>query len=133
MRWGRRREEGRSAPTSADPVADALARLAGPLVPRYPDEEPVLAELPRWIEASDSAEIDGYDTKVWLDDEIALYCDPYEDGLEQAIAEQPGITDLLAEDREIVFLRTRLSLPDVTAAVVRAVVEVNRVPRTPST
>ena len=66
---------------------------------------------------------------VLLADEIASYTDAADDGLDVVLAEQPGIDDVFAEDREVVHLRTALALEDVHAAVVRAVVEVNRSPR----
>ena len=121
----------RQAPSSADPVTTALAEAAtaGPLVPRFDDLEPVLDELPTWFSVTDDTTLDGFDTLVSFDDEIHTYCDPAEDGLEQALADQPGISEVYAEDREVVYLATRLHLDDVAAAVVRAVVEVNRTPR----
>jgi hypothetical protein len=134
MRWRSRRQRGRRPPTSADPVTVAVAEAAagGPLARRLPDVAPVLEELPEWLDVDDSDEMDGFDTVVWLADEIHCYCDPYEDGLDQALADQPGVESLLAEDREVLYLRTRLALTDVKAAVVRAVVEVNRSPREPA-
>ena len=68
---------------------------------------------------------------VWFDDEINGYCDPG-DGLDRALADQPGVEAVLAEDREVVYVRTLLALADVKAAVIRAVVEVNRTPRKPA-
>ena len=107
----------------------AEAAAGGPLVPRFDDLEPVLDELPTWFSVTDDSSLDGFDTLVGFDDEIHTYCDPAEDGLEAALAEQPGITAVFAEDREVVYLATRLHLDDVAAAVVRAVVDVNRTPR----
>ena len=130
-RWWRRGRDRRS-PSSADPVAAAVADLKGPLRRRYPDTPTSLEDLLRWVEVSESDDLDGFDTVVILSDEIHSYCDPYDDGLEQALADQPGIEDVLAEDREVVYLRTSLALKDVTAAVVRSVVEVNRSPRPPA-
>jgi hypothetical protein len=78
---------------------------------------------------SDHHLIDGFDTRVDLADEIHSFCDPFDDGLEVALGEQPGITAVFAEDREVVHLATSLHLADVAAAVIRAVVDVNRNPR----
>jgi hypothetical protein len=89
----------------------------------------VLDELPTWFSVADDTSLDEFDTLVSFDDEIHTYCDPPEDGLEQALAEQPGIAAVFAEDREVVYLATRLHLDDVKAAVIRAVVDVNRTPR----
>jgi hypothetical protein len=102
------------------------------LVRRHPDVAPVLEELPDWVDADDSDEVDGFDTVVWLADEIHCYCDPYDDGLDQTLADHPDIEAVLAEDREVLYLRTSLALADVKAAVIQAVVEVNRSPREPA-
>lgn len=116
--------------SSPDPVSDALAEAdeQGPLVRRMEDCEPLLEELPQWIDVRADAMKD-FDTAVVFSDEIHSFTDPAEDGLETALADQPGIEDVFAEDRELVWVRTRLSLADVQAAAVRAVVEVNRTPR----
>ena len=121
----------RRRPSSADPVAAALGEVdaGGPLTPRMDDVEPVLSDLPRWFSVTDDATLDEFDTVVSFDDEIHTYCDPAEDGLEEVLAAQPGIRDVFAEDREVVYLATRLHLDDVKAAVIRAVVDVNRAPR----
>jgi hypothetical protein len=121
----------RHRPSSADPVAAALAEAAtvGPLVPRFDDLEPAREELPTWFSVADDTSLDGFDTLVSFEDEIRTYCDPADDGLEAALAEQPGISAVFAEDREVVYLATRLHLDDVAAAVIRAVVDVNRTPR----
>jgi hypothetical protein len=121
----------RRRPSSADPVAAALAEAAagGPLALRLDDLEPVLGELPGWFSVADDSSLDEFNTLVSFDDEIHLYCDPAEDGLEEALAAQPGIAEVFAEDREVVYLATRLHLDDVAAAVIRAVVDVNRTPR----
>ena len=78
--------------TSADPVADAVIQAAadGPLVRRHAEVMPTLEELPSWVDVEDSDEMDGFDTVVWFDDEINCYCDPG-DGLDQALADQPGV------------------------------------------
>jgi hypothetical protein len=117
--------------SSRDPVAEALAEAArgGPMVRRLDDYEPLLEELPQWVQVSPDDSLDGFNTMVTFSDEIHSYTDPAEEGLEEALADQPGIDDVFAEDRETVYLRTRLALADVQAAVVRAVVEVNRNPR----
>ncbi len=133
MRWRHRtRPTVRRPATCADPVGVAVAEAtaAGPLTGRVADEPaPAAADLPGWVEVRDSDDVDGFDTRVWLDDEVRSYCDAYDDGLDQELADQPGIEAVLAEDREVVYLRTRLALEDVRAAVVRAVVAVNRNPR----
>jgi hypothetical protein len=133
--WRVRRQRDRlRPPSSADPVAAALADAAanGPLVRRYEDVEPTVEELPSWIDVDDSDEVDGFDTVVWLSDEVHAYCDPYDDGLDQALADHPAVKAVLAEDRELLYLRTSLARADVKAAVIRAVVEVNRSPREPA-
>lgn len=120
----------RKRASSADPVAAALedAAAAGPLrILIEGEQQPALAELPEWISVDDD-EMDGFNTVVELDDEIHFYCDPA-DGLDRALAEQPGIQEAYAEDREVIYVRTRLHLEDVTAAVIRAVVDINRSPR----
>lgn len=134
MRWHVSKKGGRRPVTSSDPVAAAIAESAagGPLITRHPDVVPRIEELPEWVDVHDSDDIDGFDTVVWFDDEISCYCDPYDDGLDQALADQPGVEAILAEDREVVYLRTRLAIADVKAAVIRAVVEVNRSPRDPA-
>jgi hypothetical protein len=129
-RWWRR-DRGRRPPSSADPVAAAVAELEGRLLRRYADTPTSLEDLLRWVEVK-SDDLHGFDTVAVLSDEIHAYCDPYADGLEQALADQPGIEDVLAEDRDLVYLRTSLALSDVTAAMLRAVVEVNRSPRGPA-
>lgn len=135
MRWRTKRAGGRRrTPTSTDPVGAALRRAAaeGPLASRHPEVAPTLEGLADFVEVKDSDDVDGFDTVVWLDDEIASYCDAYDDGLDQALADQPGVKEVLAEDREVVYLRTSLALADVKAAVIRAIVEVNRRPRAPA-
>lgn len=131
VRWRKRSAPRRRPASSADPIAVVLAEAAasGPLARRLEDLHPVLAELPDWVEVCDDDEVEGFDTRVDLADEIHLYCDPAEDGLDVALAEQRGISAVLAEDREVLYLATRLHLADVAAAVIRAVVEVNRQPR----
>lgn len=114
-----------------DPVAVVLADAAadGPLVQRVDGEDPTLADLPAFIHVEEYDDrIGRLDTTVWFDDEIHLYADPYESGLEDALAEQPHIEEVSEQDREVWHLRTPLALEDVRAAVVRAVVEVNRRP-----
>jgi hypothetical protein len=135
MRWWRRPQRGARRPaTSSDPATAALAEAAadGPLVRRLPEVAPVLEELPAWVDVDDCDEVDGFDTVVWLADEVHAYCDPHDDGLDQALADQPGVEEVLAEDREVLYLRTSLALADVKAAVVHAIVEVNRSPREPA-
>lgn len=131
--FNRRRRDARLEASSSDPVAEAIAaaEAGGPLVPQYEDEDPVLAELPQWFDVQGERSAEGFDTVVTFSDEIHVYVDPYESGLEQVLAEQPGIEDVYAADREVVYLRTRLHLADVAAAVIRSVAEANRNPRPP--
>lgn len=132
VRWLRRAAAPpRHHASSADPVAAALAEAAaaGALTPRFDDLDPALDELPGWFSVTDDTTLDEFDTMVSFADEIHIYCDPAEDGLEEALVEQPGIAEVFAEDREVVYLATRLHLADVAAAVIRAVVDVNRHPR----
>ncbi len=119
--------------SSADPVAAALADAAAaePLrVLIEGEQQPALAEMREWIHVDEDDELDGFNTVVELEDEIHFFCDPV-DGLDLALADQPGIKEVHAEDREVIHVRTRLHLEDVAAAVVRAVVDVNRNPRDP--
>ncbi len=152
MRWWRRGDErhdppddprtgwpapappGRRLPRSEpDPVAAAVRALAAEaLVPRYDGEDPRVDDLPDLIEVSDEASMPGFNTVVVLADEVASFFDAYDDGLEVAVAEQPGVRDVLAEDREVLFLDTDLDLADVHALLVRVVVDVNRNPRQPA-
>jgi hypothetical protein len=98
---------------------------------RYEDVEPVLAELPHYIEVEGRSDVDGFDTVVGLFDEVHAYVDPFESGLESVLADQPGIDGVMHEDREMFHVRSRLALEDVRAAMVRAVVEANLRPRPP--
>lgn len=127
------KRSGRRRPSSPDPVAAAVAGISGPLQPRQTEADLSWADLEGWVEVSEVEDVDGCNTMVGLSDEIHLYCDPYEDGLDQALATQRGISKVVAEDRGLIYLRTRLALVDVTAAVVRAVAEVHRSPRSPQT
>ena len=100
-------------------------------MPRFADE--VLdAEDLRWIvsvQAQDEDEDEGYNTVVGLDDAVASYVDVVADGLEDALADQPGIDAVEHADREIMLVRSALSLPDVQAATIRALLAINRNPR----
>jgi len=121
----------RLPPTSDDPVADALVD-ARP-VPRFADEDLDINDL-RWIVGVDELEsVDevGYNTVVGLGDEVSSYADVAADGLEDALADQPGIDAVHHEDREVVLVQSVLSLPDVHAATIRALLAINRSPRTP--
>lgn len=123
----------RKRPSIADPVAVALeeAAAAGSLrILIEGEEQPTLRELPQWITVDEDDDYEGFNTLVELDDEVHFYCDPA-DGLDLALAEQPGIRDAVAEDREVIYVATRLHPDDVAAAVVRAVVDINRNPRDP--
>ena len=139
MGWFRRgtataAASGRHTPSGPDPVAAAVAEAhsGGPLRRRVADLDAPVHELPLWIEVDECDDLPDFDTVAHLADEINAYTDAYEDGLEQALADQPGIEEVFAEDREVLHLRTRLALADVHAAVIRAVVEVNRSPRAPA-
>lgn len=125
---------GRRLPASSpDPVADALRELADVRLARQCDDiEPLLGELPDWIEVTDDSTVDGFDTEVGLHDEVHAYVDPFDSGLDAHLSEQPGIEEVFHEDREVFHLRTRLALADVHAAVVRAVVAANLDPRPPA-
>jgi hypothetical protein len=68
---------------------------------------------------------------VSLDDTVSSYLDLYEDGLADALADQPGIDAVDHVDREVVLVRSLLSLPDIQAAAIRALLAVNRNPRIP--
>src|SRR5687767_7320972 len=119
----------RLSPSGDDPVADVLAD-AQP-VPRSADEELDAADL-RWIVTVDELELadeDGYNTVVSLDDVVSSYADVAADGLEDALADQPGIDAVEHVDREVVLVRSMLSLPDVHAAAIRALLAINRNPR----
>jgi hypothetical protein len=122
----------RRPPSSLDPVADAVGDLAGLRLNRqFEDVEPVLAQLPDYIEIEGRSDVDGFDTVVGLFDEVHAYVDPFESGLESVLADQPGIDEVMHEDREVFHVRSRLALEDVRAAMVRAVVEANLRPRPP--
>ncbi len=134
--WLRRRRLRfiRSAPTSADPVGDAIA-AAGPVTSRHPGEVLNLQDLRKLIgvdevEPRDAADLEyGFTTQVAMSDEVHSYADIGWDGLELALADQPGIEAVEHPDREWLLVRTFLSLPDVHAAVIRALLDVNRRPR----
>jgi hypothetical protein len=133
---GRRRrppQPVRLSPTSDDPVADALAD-AQP-VPRFADEELDLdANDLRWIVSVEELELvdeGGCNTVVGLDDMVWSYADVAAHGLADALADQPGIDAVHHMDREIVLVRSVLSLPDVHAATIRALLAINRNPRVP--
>jgi hypothetical protein len=124
----RRPQPPRLPPTSDDPVADALAD-ARP-VPRFADEALDVEDL-RWIVSVDELEpIDEgwFNTVVGLDDVVSSYAD-VADGLADALADQPGIEVVDHVDRECVLVRSVLSLPDVHAAAIRALLAINREPR----
>lgn len=125
----RRSQPGRLPPTGEDPVGEALAG-AQP-VPRFAGEELAVDDL-RWIVSVDELAVDGgdgYNTVVGLDDTVSSYVDAAADGLADALADQPGIDAVEHPDREALLVRSVLSLPDVHAAAVRALLAVNRNPR----
>jgi hypothetical protein len=132
--WPRRRRPRprRLPPTSDDPVADALAE-ARP-VSRFPSDEPDLdvTDLAWIVSVAELEPIDeaGHNTVIGLDDEVSSYADVDDDGLDGALAEQPGI-DAVVVDGEYALVRTVLSLPDVHAAAIRALLAINQRPRLP--
>lgn len=121
----------RLPPSCDDPVADALAD-AGPL-PRLDDAGVDVADL-RWIISV--AEVEpvvegGWNMVIGLDDEVWSYADVVGDGLEDALVDQPGIAAAQHVDREVVLVRSLLSLPDAHAAAIRALLAIHRTPRPP--
>lgn len=125
----RRPQPPRLAPTADDPVGAALAG-ARP-VSRFAGEALDADDL-RWIVSVaelEPAGEDGFNTAVGLDDTVSSYADVATDGLEDALADQPGIDAVEHADRESVLVRSALSLPDVHAAAVRALLAINRQPR----
>lgn len=125
----RRPRPPRLPPTSDDPVADALAD-ARP-VSRFANEELDVDDL-RWIVSVDEWESDdenGANTVVGLDDTVWSYADVADDGLADALVDQPGIDAVDHTDREVLLVRSPLSLPDVHAATIRALLSINRAPR----
>jgi hypothetical protein len=128
--WRRRREPARQPPTSDDPVGAALAE-AGQVVSRFEGEQLDVNDLREivGVMAVNPRKYDGFTTVIGLHDEIWSYADTYGDGLESALADQPGIEEVLHVEREELVVRTSLSLPDVHAAAIRALLEINRRPR----
>ncbi|GAB3833669.1 hypothetical protein GCM10027610_027980 [Dactylosporangium cerinum] len=119
----------RRPPSAGDPVGDALAG-ARP-VPRHAGDPLDVTDL-RWIVTVDGLEVedeDGFNTVVGLDDAVWAYADVAADGLEDALTDQPGIDAVEHTDREVVLVRSSLALPDVHAAAVRALLDINRDPR----
>ncbi|MEU8005156.1 hypothetical protein AB0B66_28705 [Catellatospora sp. NPDC049111] len=123
----------RLAPSCDDPVAEALAD-ARPL-PRHPQGDAGLdVEDLRWIVSVaevESVDEPGWNTVVGLDDAVSSYADVAADGLADELADQPGVDAAHHVDREAVLVRSVLSLPDVHAAAIRALLAINRSPRTP--
>ncbi|HEX5994098.1 MAG TPA: hypothetical protein VFY84_03035 [Jiangellales bacterium] len=118
----------RRPPTSDDPVADALAS-AHP-VPRFAGDELDVNDL-RWIVSvheMESVDEVGHSVVVGLDEQVSSYADVDADGLEEALAEQPGI-DAADVDGEEVLIQSTLALPDVHAATIRALLAINQSPR----
>lgn len=121
----------RLPPTSDDPVADVLAE-ARP-VSRIAGEELDVHDL-RWMVSVDELELvdeGACNTVVGLDDTVSSYAEVFTDGLSDALADQPGIDAVDHADREVILVRSLLSLPDVQAAAIRALLAVNRNPQTP--
>ncbi|MFI5908602.1 hypothetical protein [Dactylosporangium sp. NPDC051541] len=113
-------------PSSADPVGDAL--VGARPVSRIAGERLDVEDL-RWIVGVGELEPvdeDGFNTVAGLDDVVSSYADVAVDGLEAALVEQPGIDAVAHTDREVLLVRSVLALPDVHAAVVRALLAVNR-------
>lgn len=122
----------RLAPSCDDPVSKALAGACA--VPRLPDDTALEVGDLRWIVSAAEVEPvdeDGWNTVVGLDDAVWAYADVAADGLADELADQPGIDAACHVDREAVLVRSVLSLPDVHAAAIRALLAVNRTPREP--
>src|SRR5258706_14966071 len=118
----------RRVPSSADPVGDALA-AAGQVTARLPDESLDPAELREIIAVSElEPEYGGFNTVGSFADECVSFA-VMEDGIELALADEPGIDELYHPDREELLIRTTLALADVHAAAIRAVLGVNQRPR----
>jgi hypothetical protein len=132
MRWWRRTRTGppRLPASCADPVGVVLAAAAAdPPVSRPPAEDLDLADL-RWIVTVEAIDDGGrFNTFVGLSDEVGGYAEVYGDGYELALADQPGIELVEHADREAVLVRSCLSVPDVHAAAIRALLDINRNPR----
>lgn len=129
--WRRKPQPARRPPTSGDPVGDALAG-ARP-VSRDASYEVDPGELRRIVTVNE-LEVTGEEsanTVVLLDDEASCYADVYADGMEDALLDQPGIDSVFHQDREVLLVRSTLSLPDVQAAAIRALLAINRQPMTP--
>lgn len=119
----------RLPPTSDDPVCDALADARS--VSRFPDDPVLDVDDLRWIVSVDElSEYGDFNTAVGLSDEVASYADVYY-GLDAALFDQPGIDEVHHMDREAVLVQSMLSLPDVHAATIRALLAINQSPRLP--
>jgi hypothetical protein len=126
-----RSKPSRLAPTADDPVGEALAE-AGEVVSRFPFEDVALGDLREFlikVRETDPAKSNGFNTALWFDDGCAMYADLGDDGLEQALADQPGIDEVYHMDREVVYVRSSLALADLHAAAIRALLDINRQPR----
>ena len=140
MRWPFRRRDDRAGGDAAlnpaetpddgaaDPVAAVLAD-AGPLTALFgePGERIEPADVAEWVaaEAVDDAPR-GFRVLVSFADECWLLLDPEEDDLESRLVAQPGIEAAVREDRETVWVRSRLPVERVRAAAVAALLAANR-------
>ncbi|GIH10395.1 hypothetical protein Rhe02_84620 [Rhizocola hellebori] len=116
---------------SADPVAEVLAD-ARP-VSRFAGEQLDVNDL-RWMVSVEELELTdegGCNTVVGLDDTVSSYAEVYDDGFADALSDQPGIEAVDHADREVVLVRSLLSLPDVQAAAIRALLAINADPQVP--
>jgi hypothetical protein len=120
----------RQPPSAADPVGVELA-AAGEVALRYPDSGLTTADLREIITVREVNPDDayGFNTELWLDDGCAAFADLATDGLDLALAEQPGIETVEHIEREVMLVRSTLALADVHAAAIRALLEINRTPR----
>jgi len=121
----------RLPPTSDDPIAEVLVD-ARP-VSRLAGEQLDVDDL-RWLVSANELELTdegGCNTVVGLDDTVSSYAEVFADGFADALADQPGIDAAEHADREAVLVWSLLSLPDVQAAAIRALLAINRNPQTP--
>ena len=142
MRWPFRRRDDRAdngaAPhpadahgdAASDPVTAVLA-AAGPLVALFgmPGERIEPAEVGEWVTAEGVEDpppsLRGYRVLVSFADECWLLADP-DDDLAARLAAQPGVEAAVREDREGVWVRSRLPVERVRAAAVAALLAAHR-------
>ena len=130
MRWpfGRRKDQAGRGDDELDPVAAVLAD-AGPLTALFgePGERIEPADVAEWVaaEAVDDAPR-GFRVLVSFADECWLLADSYDDDLEAQLAAQPGIDAAMQEDRETIWVRSRLPVERMRAAAVVALLAAHR-------